>query len=112
MPESGPAGGRAITGPDGGRVPIAGVEDTGDGGVEMIFGPWRGWGTILRGSGFSAAAGAVTTRGGCAATGGTPGRATLVLADGPVLAADEAGGRTTTVGATAAGGADAGLWGY
>jgi hypothetical protein len=94
-----PTGGRAITGPAGGRAPIAGP--AGAGGATMIFGAWRGWGTILRGSGRTSAGraatgGGVTTRNG---GGATAGRA--------VVSAEPAGGRTTT-----AGGAEAGRCGY
>jgi len=62
----------------------------------MIGGAWRGWGTILRGSGLAGAGGAVTTRFG----GGAEGRATPDAAPGAILAAGgveaDAGGRTTT----------------
>lgn len=65
--ETAPAGALATTGPLGGREAIAG----GGGGMVTLVGAERGWGTILRGSGFAGCTGAAAAE--TATTGGAGG---------------------------------------
>ena len=83
-------GGRAITGPTGGLLAMAGT-----GGFATIFACWRGRGTIRRGAGACAAAGAWGTTGALGAAAATT-RGGVELADGATTAGRCGGGTAFT----------------